>query len=142
MLYVVKYRVRSPGKGEEKVICGQQVTWKRHFRNIRLVRKHNIAAYSICLSQSNFKISIRGRIIVIATLPHIFPFPQLHLDPTSASLNTSETSLASLSLSLSLPRPGSTCISLQRPVTTSSFPAVYNRLRFVDTSPTVFPRNH
>ena len=25
-------------------------------------RKHNIAAYSICLSQSNFKISIRGRI--------------------------------------------------------------------------------
>ena len=32
--------------------------------DIRLVRKHNIAAYSICLSQSNFKISIGGRIII------------------------------------------------------------------------------
>ena len=28
----------------------------------RLVRKHNINAHSICLSQSNFTISIRGRI--------------------------------------------------------------------------------
>ena len=33
-----------------------------YIRNIRLVRKHNITSYSICLSQSNFKIFIRGRI--------------------------------------------------------------------------------
>ena len=37
---------------------------KGNIRNIRIVRKHNIAAYSICLGQSNFKISIRGRITV------------------------------------------------------------------------------
>ena len=39
-----------------------------YIRNIRLVRKHNIAAYSICLSQSNVKIFIRGRIIGNVTL--------------------------------------------------------------------------
>ena len=33
-----------------------------YIRNIRFVWKHYIAEYSICLSQSNFKISIRGRI--------------------------------------------------------------------------------
>ena len=38
-------------------------TWRGFIRNIKLLRKHNIAAYSIYLSQSNLKISIRGRII-------------------------------------------------------------------------------
>ena len=33
-----------------------------YIRNIRLVGKQNITAYSICVRQSNFKISIRGRI--------------------------------------------------------------------------------
>lgn len=32
-----------------------------HIRNIMLARKHNIATQSIFLSQSNFKIDIRGR---------------------------------------------------------------------------------
>ena len=51
--------------GLRKVICGQYVTCRGYIRNIRLVRKHDIAAYSICLSQSNFKIYIRGRIMLL-----------------------------------------------------------------------------
>ena len=34
-----------------------------YIRDVRLVRKHNITAYSICLSQSYFKISIRSRVV-------------------------------------------------------------------------------
>ena len=56
------------------IMC--KVTWKNnmpsvsqmegHVRNNRLVRKHNIAAYSICLSQLNLNIYIRGRINIAA----------------------------------------------------------------------------
>ena len=35
-----------------------------HVKNIRLVRKHDIVINSLCLNKSNFRISIRGRIMV------------------------------------------------------------------------------
>ena len=47
------------------------MVWNSASLGSEILRKHNIAAYSICFSQSNFKFSIRGRInifIIMFTL--------------------------------------------------------------------------
>ena len=60
-----KFRGKSRGKGWEKNMWSESFV-EGYIRNIRLFGKHNVTAYSICPSQSYFKISIRGRINFIS----------------------------------------------------------------------------
>ena len=57
-LYWQLFKIR---KSNMRSVSHVEGVYKKY---IRIGGKHNIAAYSICLSQSNFRISIRGRIKV------------------------------------------------------------------------------
>ena len=64
--YTVTFRAKSCGKDSRNTIGSQYITWSGRTRNIKLIKKHNIDAYSICLSQSNFMIFIRSRILILS----------------------------------------------------------------------------